>query len=104
MRIDDFILFAVEVVDEYTVSLDCDDPLPNAYVVIPADPNPPSLYCHLTNNGYREVNLNLFTEVSNTSWMNIFPLRIDRTNVGSRQLRVIEPFGMEKPRLHFGSI
>ena len=81
MRIDDFILFAVEVVDEYTVSLDCDDPLPNAYVVIPADPNPPSLYCHLTNNGYREVNLNLFTEVSNTSWMNIFPLRIDSDNM-----------------------
>ena len=81
MRIDDFILFAVEVVDEYTVSLDCDDPLPNAYVVIPADPSPPSLYCHLTNNGYREVNLNLFTEVSNTSWMNIFPLRIDSDNM-----------------------
>ena len=81
MRIDDFILFAVEVVDEYTVSMECDDPLPNAYVVIPADPNPPSLFCHLTNNGYREVNLNIFTEVSNTSWMNIFPLRIDSDNM-----------------------
>ena len=81
IRIDDFILFAVEVVDEYTVTLDCDDPLPNAYVVIPADPIPPSLYCTLTNNGYREVNLNLFTEVSNQSWMNIFPLRIDSDNM-----------------------
>ena len=81
IRIDDFILFAVEVVDEYTITLDCDDPLPNAYVVIPADPNPPSLYCTLTNNGYREVNLNIFTEVSNVSWMNIYPLRIDSDNL-----------------------
>ncbi|MDE0707766.1 MAG: hypothetical protein OSB33_02335 [Candidatus Poseidoniales archaeon] len=81
MRIDDFILFAVEVVDEYTITLDCDDPLPNAYVVIPADPDPPSLFCTLTNNGYREVNLNIFTEVSNTSWMNIYPLRIDSDNM-----------------------
>ena len=81
MRIDDFILFAVEVVDEYTITLDCDDPLPNAYVVIPADPSPPSLYCTLTNNGYREVNLNIFTEVSNLSWMNIYPLRIDSDNL-----------------------
>ena len=81
IRIDDFILFAVEVVDEYTVTLDCDDPLPNAYVVIPADPLPPSLYCTLTNNGYREVNMNIFTEVSNQSWMNIYPLRIDSDNL-----------------------
>jgi len=81
MRIDDFILFAVEVVDEYTITLDCDDPLPNAYVVIPADPNPPSLFCTLTNNGYREVNLNIFTEVSNASWMNAYPLRIDSDNM-----------------------
>ena len=81
IHIDDFILFGVDVVDEYTVSLDCDDPLPNSYVVIPADPNPPSLHCMLTNNGYREVNINIFTEVSNTSWMNIYPLRIDSDNL-----------------------
>ena len=81
IRMDDFIMFAVEVVDEYTITLDCDDPLPNAYVVIPADPNPPSLNCTLTNNGYREVNLNIYTEVSNVSWMNNYPLRIDSDNM-----------------------
>ncbi|MCH2637630.1 MAG: hypothetical protein MKZ56_04615, partial [Candidatus Thalassarchaeum sp.] len=81
IHIDDFILLGVDLVDEYTVSLDCDDPLPNSYVVIPADPNPPSLHCMLTNNGYREVNINIFTEVSNTSWMNIYPLRIDSDNL-----------------------
>ncbi len=83
MRIDDFILFATEVVDEYTVTLECDDPLPNAYSVIPADPFPPSLYCDLTNNGYREVNLNIFTEVSNDSWMASYPLRIESDNKNS---------------------
>ena len=81
MHLDDFILFGVDVVDEYTISLDCDDPSPNSYVVIPADPNPPSLYCHLTNNGYREVNLAIFTDVSNQSWMNTYPLRIDSDNM-----------------------
>ena len=81
MRIDDFILFAVDIVDEYTLSLDCDDPLPNAYVVIPDDPNPPSLHCMMTNNGYREVNVAIFTEVSNQSWMNTYPLRIDSDNM-----------------------
>ncbi|MCS5536026.1 MAG: hypothetical protein NZ802_09260, partial [Candidatus Poseidoniales archaeon] len=81
IHIDDFVLFAVEVVPEYTITLDCDDPLPNAYVVIPADPNPPSLFCQLTNNGYREVNLNIYTEVSNQSWMNTYPLRIDSDNM-----------------------
>jgi len=69
------------VVPEYTITLDCDDPLPNAYVVIPADPNPPSLFCQLTNNGYREVDLNIYTEVSNQSWMNTYPLRIDSDNM-----------------------
>ena len=81
MHIDDFVLFGVDVVDEYTISLDCDDPSPNSYVVIPADPNPPSLFCHLTNNGYREVNLAIYTEVSNQSWMNTYPLRIDSDNM-----------------------
>jgi len=81
MHIDDFVLLAVERVNQYTVSLDCNDPLPNAYVVIPADSNPPSLYCELTNNGYREKQITVSTEVSNQTWMNNFPLRIDSDNM-----------------------
>ncbi|GIS41780.1 MAG: hypothetical protein Ct9H90mP14_2360 [Methanobacteriota archaeon] len=27
---------------EYTLDVECDDPLPNAYIVIPADPTPPT--------------------------------------------------------------
>jgi uncharacterized membrane protein len=81
IHIDDFVLLGVEKVAEYTVTLDCDDPLPNAYVVIPADPNPPSLRCELTNNGYRKAGMSLYTEVSNATWMNNFPLRIDSANI-----------------------
>ena len=80
IHVDDFALFAIEKVWQYTVSLDCDDPSPNAYVVIPADPNPPSLYCQLTNNGYRTAQISIHTEVSNSTWMNTYPLRIDSSN------------------------
>ena len=80
IHVDDFVLFAVERVGQYTVSLDCDDPSPNAYVVIPADPQPPSLYCQLTNNGYRTAQISINTEVSNSTWMNTYPLRIDSSN------------------------
>ncbi|MEE3083588.1 MAG: hypothetical protein VX320_05855 [Candidatus Thermoplasmatota archaeon] len=81
IHIDDFVLFGVERVNEFTVTLDCDDPLPNAYVVIPADPNPPSLHCMLTNNGYRKKIVTVRTEVDNSTWMDGYPLRIDSSNM-----------------------
>ncbi|MDP6906560.1 MAG: hypothetical protein QF440_04000 [Candidatus Thalassarchaeaceae archaeon] len=81
IHIDDFVLLGIDRVEEFTVTLECDDPLPNAYVVIPADPNPPSLYCELTNNGYREKTMTINTEVSNQTWMANYPLRIDSNNV-----------------------
>ena len=81
MEFDEFILFGIQRVQEYTVELDCNDPLPNAYVVIPADPNPPSLHCTVTNNGYRTVTMTIRTDVSNDTWMQGFPLRIDSTNL-----------------------
>ncbi len=81
IHIDDFTLFAIERVGQYTVTLDCDDPSPNAYVVIPADPQPPSLYCQLTNNGYQSKTISIRTEVSNSTWMSTYPLRIDSNNM-----------------------
>ena len=39
-----------------------------------------SLYCRITNNGYVDVTLRLFTEVSNESWMFGYPIRIDSNN------------------------
>jgi len=80
IHIDSFLMFAIQRVPEYTIEADCDDPLPNAYLVIPADPHPPSLHCRIRNNGYVDVTLRLFTEVSNQSWMYGYPLRIDSNN------------------------
>jgi len=80
IQLDSFILFAVEKVPEYTLDFDCDDPLPNSYLVVPSDPNPPSLYCKIKNNGYIDITLRLYTEVTNKSWMYDFPLRIDSNN------------------------
>ena len=80
IKIDSFLLFAIEKVPQYTLDFDCNDPLPNSYLVVPSDPNPPSLYCKIKNNGYIDITLRLYTEVTNRSWMYDFPLRIDSNN------------------------
>ena len=81
IHLDSFLLFGFEMVAEYTIDVDCDDPLPNAYMVVPDDPRPPSLYCKIKNNGYVDITLRLYTEVSNQTWMNNYPLRIDSNNM-----------------------
>ncbi|MCH2358283.1 MAG: hypothetical protein MK235_02030, partial [Candidatus Poseidoniales archaeon] len=81
MHIDEWLLFAVQKVDEFTVTVECDNP-ETGYIVIPADPLPPVLYCTLTNNGYRTKTLQIVTEVSNQTWMIAYsPLRIDSDNL-----------------------
>ena len=77
IHLDGFILFGIERVPQYTIDVECDDPLPNAYIVIPADPRPPSLYCKVVNNGYIDITLRLYTEVSNQTWMWDNPIRTD---------------------------
>ena len=77
IHLDGFILFGIERVPEYTLDVECNDPLPNAYIVIPADPTPPTLGCTVKNNGYVDITLRVYTEVSNKSWMWDFPLRIE---------------------------
>ena len=81
IHLDNFLLFGFEKVAEYTLDLDCNDPLPNAYLTVPDDPIPPSLYCKIKNNGYVDITLRLYTEVSNQTWMNGYPLRIDSNNM-----------------------
>ena len=78
IAIDSFLLFAIERVPQYTLDAVCDDPLPNAYLVVPAESK--SLHCRITNNGYVDVTLRLYTEVSNKSWMYDYPIRIDSNN------------------------
>ena len=80
IHLDSFLMFGFEKVAEYTLDVDCDDPLPNAYMVVPDDSRPPSLFCKIKNNGYVDISLRLYTEVSNQTWMNGYPLRIDSNN------------------------
>ncbi|MEE3231568.1 MAG: hypothetical protein VX235_00615, partial [Candidatus Thermoplasmatota archaeon] len=81
IHLDSFLMFGFEKVAEYTLDVDCDDPLPNAYMVVPDDSRPPSLFCKIKNNGYVDITLRLYTEVSNQTWMNGYPLRIDSNNL-----------------------
>ena len=81
IHLDSFLLFGFEKVAEYTLDVDCNDPLPNAYMVVPDDSWPPSLFCRIKNNGYVDITLRLYTEVSNSTWMNGYPLRIDSNNL-----------------------
>ena len=81
IHLDSFLMFGFEKVAEYTLDVDCDDPLPNAYMVVPDDSWPPSLFCKIKNNGYVDTTLRLYPEVSNQTWMNGSPLRIDSNNL-----------------------
>jgi len=88
IHVDQFALFGIEKVQEYTITVDCDNP-ETGYLVIPADPMPPSLHCTLTNNGYREHTLQLLGEINNDTWMNSFsPIRIDSNNLNDHDYSV----------------
>ncbi|MEC8979906.1 MAG: hypothetical protein VX433_07485 [Candidatus Thermoplasmatota archaeon] len=80
IHVDDLMLFGVERVEEYTIDLDCDEPVNGVFNVIPADPSPPSIRCTLTNNGYRTVSPTIHSKVDNSSWMSQYPIRIDSTD------------------------
>jgi len=95
VHIDSFIIFAIERYPGYTLDAQCAfpdnfggtmiyDPEAeggNTILVEAADPNPPSLHCHIFNRGYIDITLWFYTEVSNWSWMSNYPLRIDSNNL-----------------------
>lgn len=88
IHVDEFALFGVEKVQEYTVTVNCNNP-ETGYLVIPNDPLPPSLYCTLTNNGYREVSLSILSGINNDTWMNFHsPIRIDSNNLNDHDYSV----------------
>ena len=89
IHLDGFTMFAIQRVPQYTLDVQCDDPLPNAYIVVPADSRPPSLYCSIHNNGYVDITLRLYTEVSNQSWMWENPLRIDSNHPSDHDNSVV---------------
>lgn len=89
IHLDGFTMFAIQRVPQYTLDVQCDDPLPNAYIVVPADSRPPSLHCSIHNNGYVDITLRLYTEVSNQSWMWENPLRIDSNHPSDHDNSVV---------------
>ena len=90
MHVDDFVLFAVEKVDEYTLDVDCDNPI-GGYTTPPNTIL--SMYCVITNNGYQPAQVKINSNVSNTSWMNpsLPMIRIDSANPNQHGTSVVIP-------------
>ena len=87
-HLDQWLMFGVEKVEDYTITLDCDNP-ETGYIVIPADPLPPSLHCFLTNNGYTSKSVRITANIDNETWMNYHsPIRIDSDNINDHDYSV----------------
>ena len=90
MHIDDFIVFGVEKVDDFTIDIDCDNPdsgfdtYPNKVV---------TLHCIVANNGYRNALVRISSNVSNLTWMQPATpsIRIDSDNLNSHGTTVLLP-------------
>ena len=88
-HVDDFIQFGVSRVTDYTLDLQCDNPL-NGYTIAPNQMA--VLHCTLTNNGYSPATIRLQTNVTNASWMAPFPIiRLDIEGSNSHGTNVILP-------------
>ena len=88
-RIDDFVHFGVSRVTDYTLDVQCDNPL-NGYTLAPNQMA--SLYCTVTNNGYAPATIRLETNVTNDSWMAPFPIiRMDVEGSSNHGTNLIMP-------------
>ena len=88
-HIDDFVHFGVSRVTDYTVDMQCDNPL-NGYTVAPNQMA--TLYCTLTNNGYAPATIRVETNVTNDSWMVPYPIiRMDIEGSNNHGTNVIMP-------------
>ncbi|HIL65081.1 MAG TPA: hypothetical protein EYG33_02825 [Candidatus Poseidoniales archaeon] len=75
MHVDDFVLFGVEKVPEFTLDIDCDSP-DSGYTTPPNTVLP--MHCYITNNGYQPAAVLIQSDVSNLTWMSPIPMiRID---------------------------
>ncbi len=88
-HIDDFVHFGVSRVTDYTLDMQCDNPL-NGYTLAPNEMA--VLHCTLTNNGYAPATIRLQTNVTNDSWMAPYPIiRMDIEGSNSHGTNVIMP-------------
>ena len=88
-HVDDFVHFGVSRVTDYTLDLQCDNPL-NGYTLAPNEMA--VLHCMLTNNGYAPATIRLQTNVTNDSWMVPYPIiRLDIEGSNNHGTNVIFP-------------
>jgi uncharacterized membrane protein len=89
-HIDDWIQFGITKVSDYTLEMNCDNPV-SGYS------GPPlgllQLKCEITNNGYSSALVKVQTNVSNTSWMNpqMPMIRIDVADSNDHDFDVLIP-------------
>ena len=93
-RVDDFVVFGVEKVDNFTIDVDCINPengiFPiDGYTTYPN--NIVSLKCMVTNNGYRSASVRVQSNVTNTDWMNQSSIRIEVEGASGTGTSVLMP-------------
>ena len=90
MHVDDFVMFGIEKVSEYTLDIDCDNPT-SGFTTPPNTIVP--MFCSITNNGYMSAQVRIQSNVSNSSWMNpsLPMIRIDSENPTQHGINVILP-------------
>jgi len=89
-HVDDWVVFAVDKVSEYTLDIDCDNP-EAGYTAVPNEII--SLHCTVTNNGYKPAVIQVKTNVSNETWMDFSNpmLRIDSSHPSNHGMEVQLP-------------
>jgi len=90
MHVDDFVMFGIEKVSEFTLNITCDNPV-GGYTTPPNTIVP--MHCMVTNNGYMSAQVRIQSNVSNSSWMNpgLPMIRIDSENPNQHGTSVILP-------------
>lgn len=82
IEVDGFLMFAIEKIPEYTISVDCQGDYKEgieAHAVIPVG-DPIELACGITNNGYVDITLRIYSEVTNSSWPDLIRIDTPGTN------------------------
>ena len=82
IEVDGFLMFAIEKIPQYTISVDCVGDYKEgieAHPVIPVG-DPVELQCGITNNGYVDITLRIYSEVTNSSWPDLIRIDTPGTN------------------------
>ena len=90
MHVDDFVMFGIEKVSEYTLNITCDNPT-GGYTTPPNTIVP--MFCTVKNNGYMSAQVRVQTNISNSSWMNpsLPMIRIDSENPNHHGINIVLP-------------